>query len=99
METIKLNNGQAFEIIPMGIDANAFEKIRVFSFVSELGYGEIETAFNAENIGNIQYLSDHDELLQTYTDCIALKSLSKEFGKQIEDSITADVYSVVLTLI
>ena len=94
MESIKLNDGKVFEIIPMGITTS--EKTRKYSFVSELGYEEIETAFNTENISSIQYLSDHGELLKTYSDCTILKSLSKEFGRQIEDALVADVYSVVL---
>jgi hypothetical protein len=98
METIKLNNNQEFEIIPMGIDTNLFEKTRKFSFISTLGYGEIETAFNTENINKIEYLSASDELLKTYDDCVSLKMLSKEFNKQVEDKVIADVYTVVLGL-
>lgn len=97
MEKIKLNNEQIFELIPMGIDTNLYGKTRRFSFISELEYGDIEEAFNStENISKIEYLSVSDELLKTYTDCISLKMLSKEFNKQVEDGVVADVYTVVL---
>ena len=99
MEKIKLNNGQIFEIVPMGIDTNMFEKTRKFSFVSDLGYGDIETAFSVGNIGKIEYLSTADELLKAYTDCKSLKMLSKEFNKKVEDKVVADVYTVELGLI
>ena len=45
MEKIKLNNEQIFDLIPMGIMSNIYDKTRSFSFVSNLGYGDIETAF------------------------------------------------------
>ena len=98
MEKIKLNNNQIFEIIPMGIDTNLFEKSRKFSFASTLNYGEIETAFNPQNINKIEYISTANELLKTYIDCKSLKMLSKEFGKQVEDTVIADVYTVVLEI-
>jgi len=98
MEKIKLNNGQIFNIIPMGINTNEYGKSRKFSFTSDLGYGEIEIAFSMENIRKIEYLSTADEILKTYIDSISLKSLSKEFDKQVEDGIIADVYSVMLNL-
>lgn len=98
MEKIKLSNGQMLKIIPMGIETNTYDKTRRFSFVSALGYTDIETAFNTENISKIEYLSSTDELLKTYTDSIILKSLTKEFDKQVEDEVVADVYSVELEI-
>ena len=98
METIKLNNDQVFEIIPMGIETNIYDKIRKFSFLSDLGYGGIETAFNTENISKIIYYSASNDLLKTYTDCLYLKALSKEFNRQIEDGVFANVYTVELTI-
>lgn len=96
MERIKLNNERILELIPMGINSNNFNKTRSFSFVTDLNYEEIEVIFSASNISNIEYLSIADELLKTYKDCISLKSLTKEFNKQVEDNIIADVYTVVL---
>lgn len=96
MEKIKLGNKQTFEILPMGISTNVFEKTRTFSFISDLGYSEVEIAFQPENISQIEYYSIADELLKIYADCAALKSLTKEFGKEYEDGKFADVYTVVL---
>lgn len=98
MEKIKINNGQIFEAIPMGIDTNIFESTRKFSFISDSSYGEVETSFK-DNIAKIEYLSVSAELLKAYTDCIGLKMLSKEFNKEYEDGKFADVYTVVLEII
>jgi len=99
VEKIQLNNNQIFEIIPMGIDTNAFEKTRKFNFISKLNYGEIETIFvNKENISEIKYLSASDQLLKIYTDCIGLKIIAKEFNKEYEDGKFEDIYTVVLEL-
>lgn len=96
MEKIRLKDEQIFEIIPMGIETSAYEKVRKFSFASDLNYAEIETTFSTDNICKIEYYSEANELLKTYTDCTSLKSLSKEFSKQVEDDVISDVYSVVL---
>lgn len=99
MEKIKLVNGQIFEIIPVGIVTKDYEKIRMFSFISTLGYGEIENAFsNVSNIQTIEYYSATDEILKTYTDCISLKSITKEFNREIEEGKYSDVYSVILVI-
>ena len=98
MEKIKLKNEEVFEIVPMGIETDLYNKTRTFSFISELGYAEIETAFTTQNLSKIEYLSSTDELLKTYIDCVVLKSLTKEFGKEVEDGVIADVYSVDLEL-
>ena len=101
METIKLANDFVLEIIPMGITTvrEGDFKGRAFSFVSDLSYQEIETEFNnKQSISSIRYFSGAGHLLKTYTDCIALKSLTKEFNKEYEDGIIADVYTVVLAL-
>ena len=97
MENIKLHDKQ-FEIIPMGIETNLYNKTRKFSFVSDLGYFDVEIAFDKDNISNIEYYSSADELLKTYTDCISLKMLSKEFNKEYEDGKIADIYIVVLEI-
>lgn len=99
MEKIKLTNGQILDIIPMGICMNMYERTRTISFVSNLGYADIESAFETPNIENIEYLSAAGDLLKTYSDCTGLKSLTKEFGRQVEDSIVSDVYTVVLTIV
>lgn len=98
MEKIKLDNGIEFDIVPMGIETNTFNKTRKFKFISELVYGEIEGSFNIENISRIEYLSVADELLKTYTDCINLKMIAKEFNKEYEDGKFADAYIVVLEI-
>lgn len=99
MEKIKLYNKQMFELVPMGITTNIYNQTRQFSFISNLNYGEIESAFNnAENISKIEYLSVSNELLKTYIDCIGLKMLSKEFNKEYEDGKFADVYKVELEI-
>lgn len=98
MEKIKLKNEEVFEIVPMGIETDLYNKTRTFSFISELGYAEIETAFTTQSLSKIEYLSSTDELLKTYMDCIILKSLTKEFDKQVEDDVIADVYSVELVI-
>ncbi|MDF2906849.1 MAG: hypothetical protein K0R34_2170 [Herbinix sp.] len=78
MEKIKLSNGVIFEITPMGITSLDVQKRRSFNFASELSYDEIETEFkNPDNIASIQYLSEADEVLKTYADCVSLKILSK----------------------
>jgi hypothetical protein len=78
MEKIKLNNETVFEIIPLGITSFDIQKRRSFSFISELPYDEIEANFKIpENIASIQYLSESDEVLTTYADCVSLKILSK----------------------
>ena len=98
MEKIILNNGESFELIPMGITTNIFNKTRKFSFISELGYVEIESAFRTENISKIEYYSASDELLKTYEDCVNLKMIAKEFNKEYEDDKFADVYVVELEI-
>lgn len=98
MEKIKLKDDTVLEIIPMGIETNNYNKIRKFSFKSELGYGEIERLFNIENISSVHYLSVADEVLKTYNDCIGLKSLSKVFNSEIEDGIVSDIYVVELEI-
>ena len=84
VEKIKLGNKQTFEILPMGISTNVFEKTRTFSFISDLGYSEVEIAFQPENTSQIEYYSIADELLKIYADCAALKSLIR-IGKEYED--------------
>jgi hypothetical protein len=99
MEKIKLNNEQIFDLIPMGIMSNIYDKTRSFSFVSNLGYDDIETAFgNPDNISVVKYYSASSELLKTYTDCKSLKAVKKEFNKEYEDGKFADVYTVTLEI-
>jgi hypothetical protein len=78
MEKIKLSNEAIFEIIPLGITSLDIQKRRSFSFKSDLPYDEIEANFkNSDNIASIQYLSEADEVLMTYADCVSLKIISK----------------------
>lgn len=97
MEKIKLVNGKVFELIPMGINTNIFMKERTFSFISD--YKEIENEFGEENISSITYISKGGDVLKEYNDCIYLKKVIKEFGKQIEDGVVRDIYTVVLMLV
>lgn len=99
MEKIKLNNGTEFEIIPMGINTNNYIKQREIKFISDLTYSEIEVVMtNMDNISKIEYYSSADELLKVYTDCKAIKKLSKEYSKEYEDGKFTDVYTVVLEI-
>lgn len=101
MEKLKLVDGQTFNLVPMGISTNNFDKVRQYSFVSDaLSYEDIESAFaNNGNINRIEYYSASDTLLKVYEDCVALKSVTKEFNKQIEDGIFGDIYIVTLSII
>jgi hypothetical protein len=63
----------------LGITSLDIQKRRSFSFKSELPYDEIEAYFKTpDNITSIQYLSEADEILMTYADCVSLKILSKD---------------------
>jgi hypothetical protein len=73
MERIRINN-QEFNLIPMGITTS--DKKRSFTISSTLPYADIETAFS--NVDRIEYLSDSGEVLATYVDGVALKSLSRD---------------------
>ena len=97
MEKVKLKNGTLFDIVPMGISQS--DKIRTIKFISSLPYVEIEALFDStNNVSNIQYLSELDEVLATYLDCVILKSLSKAKNVVIDDSLTADIYTVELSI-
>jgi hypothetical protein len=79
MEKIKLTNNTILDIIPMGINTNTFVKRRTFNISSSLTYLEIETLLtNKDNITSIQYLSENEEVLATYSDCASLKIISKD---------------------
>lgn len=99
MEKIRLKNAQEFEVLPMGINFDAHNKARRFDLIAELSYAELEEILlNEDNLKVIQHLSATDEVLATYTDCIALKSITKERGKYITDNTTLhDVFTVVLS--
>lgn len=96
VEKIKLQDGQGFEIIPMGIKTTS--KTIEFTFISCLSYEKIEEAFNPKNINEIEYFSAANELLKIYKSCTKLKILSKKFGLKYEDGKSADVFSVELEL-
>jgi hypothetical protein len=72
MEKISLNS-QIFDLVPNGIVTN--DKKRSFTISSVLPYADIELAFS--KVDRIEYLSESNEILATYLDGIALKSLSK----------------------
>lgn len=97
MEKIKLKDGTLFDIVPMGISQS--DKVREIKFISTLPYAEVEALFDdVENIENIQHLSDANEELETFADCVAYKYLGKAKNVQINDSLTADVFTVELSI-
>ena len=99
MEKIKLKDKKVFDIVPMGINTDKFNKKRKFSFITDKTIEEIETDFkNVDSISKIEYLSNADELLKEYTDCKQLKSISKEFNKEVENGIFSDVISIELEI-
>ena len=73
MEKIKVNS-QTFNLVPNGI--SSINKQRSFTITSSLTYTEIESAFS--DVSRIEYLSEIDEVLNTYLDGVSLKSLSKD---------------------
>ena len=70
MEKIRIN-GNTFDLIPMGISQS--EKKRSFTIIAD---SDIETAF--ANVGKIEHLSEGGEVLATYLDGVAVKSISKD---------------------
>lgn len=77
-DKIKLRNGLIFELVPDGI--KPYDKTRKITITSDLTYAEIESCFaNTDNISTIQYLSEADEVLKTYADCVSLKTLYKDY--------------------
>jgi hypothetical protein len=99
MEKIKLLNGQEFNVIPMGVIDNPSTKRRSFKITSELASTDIKDVFsNLENISTIDYVLQDGTLIKSYCDCVSLKGLSVEFGAQVDENITADVYTVELSI-
>lgn len=90
VEKIRLNNGQEFELIPMGIVDNIVTKRRKFTFKSDLDYGDVEAQFADDNVAKIEHLNSEGEIMRTYLDCVSLKSLSRD--------IDAGTYTVELSV-
>lgn len=86
-------------LIPMGINLNVHNKTTRFDVIAELSYEDLENLLlTEENIKVIKHLSDSGEVLATYTDCVELKSITKERGKYItEDLVAHDVFTIVLS--
>jgi len=97
MEKILIGT-QELNVIPMGINLNAQNKTTRFDIITELSYIDLENLLlTEENLKVIKHLSGSSEVLATYTDCIALKSITKERGKYItDDSVAHDVFTIVL---
>lgn len=75
-EKIRLKNGQEFELTPMGIRQT--EKSREITFGSALSTSQIEALLTDDNISRIEYLSEAGEVLNTYLDCVAVKTIQKD---------------------
>ena len=79
MEKIKLANDQVFNSAPMGVVGNDITKRRRITFTSDLGYADIETMLSSpDNISRITYMLETGAIIGIYTDCVALKSLTKD---------------------
>jgi hypothetical protein len=99
MEKIKLDNGQEFDVIPMGVIENPITKRRSFKIISELQSDEVKVIFSdTDNIKTIDYTLEDGTLIKSYCDCVSLKGLSVEFGANVDENITADVYTVELSI-
>ena len=93
MEKIKLSNNQEFDLIPMGITVDTANKRRYFKFTSSLTYAEILALFSAsENLTTVSYILADTTVGATYTDCVALKSLSYIINYKVDDLTTANIY-------
>ena len=84
MEKIKINN-QLFDLVPMGI--NISEKSMSITISSALDYSALETAFS--DVSSIEHQSEAGELLATYLDGVAVKSISRD--------IESGTYTVVIS--
>lgn len=98
-EKIKLKNGQEFELIPMGISNDTAIKTRSFRFISPLGYAETLAIVSTEsNFESIQIIGADGNPQATYADCVSFKGLAFEKGVKINDTTTADVYTVTYSV-
>lgn len=84
MEKIKANN-QLFDLVPMGI--NIGEKSMSITLSSSLTSAGIETAFT--EVSSIEHQSEGGELLATYLDGVAVKSISRD--------IESGTYTIVIS--
>lgn len=98
MEKIRLKNGQVFDIIPMSINTNNNTKSRLFKIISALSSNEIKEIFTKDNIAIIEYILEDGTINKTYYDCVSLKGTSVEYDAQVDENITADVYTVELSI-
>lgn len=90
LETIKLANGQVFEVRNHGVIQNTVMKTRIFSINSDLGIAEVLSLFQDEdNISSITYSTD-DKVRDIFADCVSFKSIHyDEQGYIIELSTDA----------
>lgn len=78
MEKLKLNNGTILELSPMKLDI--IDKLFKVTVITELNYLELEEILlNIDNISKIQHLSESDEILTTYSDCVGFKTMSRDY--------------------
>lgn len=82
MEKIILRNNQEFNVPPLGIIGNDLTKRRKITFVSDMDYNDVLALLsNKDNISQITYVIETGAVIATYTDCVALKSLSYDIDK------------------
>lgn len=69
-----------FDVVPEGVTNDTFNKRRKFYFQTDLSYAEVEaTLTNPDNLAGVQYIAENGDTLATYSDCVGLKSLSKNY--------------------
>lgn len=79
-----------FELVPVGIAANDMIKRRSFKFTTDLSYPDVEEILiDPENFATIQYAVESGDVVATYADCVALKTLAKD----IETGVYTAEYS------
>jgi hypothetical protein len=95
MEKIKLNNGQEFELVPMGVRST--DKYREFSFTSVLPYSEIDLILsNSLNLNTAQYILESGDVT-TYHDLVELIELRAKKNVLVGE-ITTTVYTAVISV-
>ena len=77
MEKIILKNGQEFYVPQLGVVSNDITRRRKITFMSELCYNDVLALLSDKaNTDQIEYALENGAVITTYTDCVALKSLS-----------------------
>lgn len=95
MEKIRLNNGQEFELVPMG--TTIFGGSMTFEIVSNLEHAEILQHFkDIKNIESIEYILSDDTTYTTYMDCVGFMNTTYIPRVNEEDNTFQNVYIVEL---